>query len=211
MTLEDLVDKRKDILFAEIGALIHDLGKLSKEFVEEKSQEGINYRFSHEEILRNRQEYSGFLPQVLKDILNTNLNINYNELKNIINSIPNNLSFIQKFGQFISKHDSGRNLFPIVLLTPPGADGIDSAIDKMVTNHDIAKQSKDHTYISTGFGYENQKIDSILPDTDNNSLTKIRNDYASKLAKILEILKNNPDDIQIWIKKREEPLTQQIT
>ncbi len=203
MALKDLIDKRKYVLFAEIGALIHDLGKLSKEFVEEKSQEGISFNFNHEKILNNTPEYNNFLPANLKNLLNSNLDIDYNRLKQRIANIPNNLTPISKFGQFISKHGSGRNLFPIVLLTPPGADGIDSAIDKMVAEkNQLVKQSKDYTFISTAFGYENKKIDLTLEDTNENSLTKIRNDYADKLANILEDLKNNSNNIQNWIQKK---------
>ncbi len=208
MDLKKLINDRRDVLFAEIGALIHDLGKLSREFVEEKSQEGISFNFDHEDILKNRSEYNNFLPANLKNLLNSNLGINYNQMKQKVINIPRNLNSISKFGQFISKHGSGKNLFPIVLLTPPGADGIDSAIDKMVTNHKFAQQSKDHVYISTAFGYENQKIDLNLSDTDEKSLTKIRNEYADKLAKILENLKNNSNSVQDWIKEREKLLNE---
>ncbi len=69
MGLNELIESRNDILFAEIGALIHDLGKLSKEFVEEKSEEGNYENFEHYLIVQqikahfiNRQSnyYSNF-------------------------------------------------------------------------------------------------------------------------------------------------------
>lgn len=207
MSLENLINKRKDILFAEIGALIHDLGKLSKEFVESKSEDGNCSWFRHEDILKNNTNYQNFLTSSLKTFLNQTYS--FQNLKNVITSYPNNITPVQKIGQFISKHDNGRNLFPIVILTPPGADGIDSAIDKMVADVSQSKQSKDNVYISTAFGYEKEKIDLNLANTDNNSLTKIREDYANKLADILHDL-NNTDfsntNLEIWIYQREKLL-----
>lgn len=55
MNLKKLIEHRNDILFAEIGALIHDLGKLSNEFVEgkddseEKDNDNVK-KFRHEKI-----------------------------------------------------------------------------------------------------------------------------------------------------------------
>ncbi len=298
MALKDLIDKRKDILFAEIGALIHDLGKLSKEFVEGKDdyeeQDNDNVKkFRHEKVFINLDvikksfENNQFLIKLVGLIVKKEPLKRLNNLKDKINQISsatvtaNHLpqwakndqdlkkigsvtkevldNFIQQLSDnttFLKYHYMKSQFFvlsnnlleqvyaiqigieegktwPMVLLplqhhrndkkafgfditnlpqemklilAPDGADGIDSAIDKMVTNHEIAKQSKNHTYVSTAFGYENQKIDLTLPDTDEKSLTRIRNNYADKLANILENLKNNSDNIQNWIQKREDLL-----
>ncbi|WP_022854097.1 CRISPR-associated protein Csx11 [Thermodesulfatator atlanticus] len=302
MALKDLVDKRKDVLFAEIGALIHDLGKLSKEFVEgkddyeEKDKDNVK-KFRHEKIyvdldvllntgtitLTNNNFIRKLLDLIvkkeplkrliqLKDKINQisseivtandlpqwakndsilkNLDgVSKRDLDNFIQQLSDNTTFLKYSyikSQFfvlpnnlleqvyaiqigieegktwpmvllpLQHHRSDKKAFGFditnlpqemkLILAPDGADGIDSAIDKMVTNHDIAKQSKDYTYISTAFGYENKKIDLTLEDTDENSPTKIRNEYANKLADILEDLKNNSDNIQNWINKRKELL-----
>ena len=295
MALKDLIDKRKDVLFAEIGALIHDLGKLSKEFVEgkddhdEKDNDNVK-KFRHEKIyvdldalmnagsiilpnnnfikrlfqlLKNNKALDRFLklqgkinsitknnfsaldmPQWAKNDpdLRKLGSVSKGDLDNFIQQLSENSAFLKYYYMkslfFVLPNNLLKQVYsilietwPMVLLSlqhhrndkkafgfditnlpqkiklilaPDGTDGIDSAIDKMVTNHNAAKQSKDHTYISTVFGYENQKIDLTLPDTDNNSLTRIRNNYADKLASILEEIKNNPQDIQKWIEKREE-------
>ncbi|SNR89526.1 CRISPR-associated protein Csx11 [Desulfurobacterium atlanticum] len=314
MALKDLIDKRKDVLFAEIGALIHDLGKLSKEFVEyyvestdpktwkedlhsktifpshltcidellerifcqynkgnydiverellnvikTKLEKALNLRFDTNDsflkevekrlkiqkkgkvksfaelksaLTHKGKKYSDqgkgekldeLLDQVFKPLIYMeNLKKGVKEVGNffendfsIINTALCNILNNENIAisNFIAEHHFKTcisNTISLILAEKDGADGIDSAIDKMVTNHKIAKQSKNYTYISTAFGYENQKIDLTLPDTDDKSLTRIRNDYADKLANILENLKdieNDPDKIQNWINKREELL-----
>jgi len=262
MALKDLIDKRKDVLFAEIGALIHDLGKLSKEFVIQTTDGSIydhslilgrDYRNN---ILESYGKSDEDLERIIRQLNDLGENLSSKKINEILENeltpylnglsrrkkgrrledfllllkskfsnftVQNRLDFLSSIktieslylSDFISKHH-GNEKFNYERLTDfdkryldlfrIAADGIDSAIDKMVTNHKLAKQSKDHTYISTAFGYENKKIDLTLPDTNENSLTRIRNNYADKLANILEDLKNNPNDIQNWVQKREELL-----
>ncbi|SDN71698.1 CRISPR-associated protein, Csx11 family [Desulfonauticus submarinus] len=220
MGLKELIEKRNDILFAEIGALIHDLGKLSKEFVESKTEDGNYNWFRHEEILKNNNTYNSFLPNKLKQIFEYKKDNQpyYKELKDSIDNIPTHVNgktlsiaeFLLK--QFISKHHSGNSLFPVNFLSSDskskGADSVDSAIDKMVSEeYEYVLQSKTHTYISTAFGYEFQKIDLDLSDIAENSLTTIRENYANKLTEILENLKNN-SKVENWIEKRDELLAE---
>ena len=291
MGLKELIEKRNDILFAEIGALIHDLGKLSKEFVEGKDdhieQDNDNVKkFRHEKVwidlsLITDCTNNQFLKRLLELILKREPLNRINQLKSKIystgkssftaNDLPNwakNDSTLKNLGSilksdlesFVSKLFENttflkyhymknsffvlnelvlKNIFKIkifnnwsvsllpiqhhrndkkvwnydkrnlpdkmkLILAPYGADGIDSAVDKMVADVLQSKQSKEKTYISTAFGYESQKIDLNLVDTDPNSLTNIRKNYADKLAKILENLKNNPSDIKKWIEERSE-------
>ncbi len=324
MSLNDLIDKRKDILFAEIGALIHDLGKLSKEFVESKSENGNYNMFVHSLITHELQNlmrgemdfFSNFLSLTnnqcniqslskiyhlactielirikdidVSDILNqaisdynsgsfsnnfaqayidrsslsqnekevikkrlpkrskivdcnnfnnyinieNNSNLNIDYLLTLLKKIKISLDpkiivnehFLKKcfLINFIALHHNKYiiikepNLLPysIWLLEASnknkGADGIDSAIDKMVADVSQSKQSKDNVYISTAFGYEREKIDLNLSDTDEKSLAKIREDYANKLADILNTLKDkdfsNNGDLEIWVSKRDELL-----
>jgi len=200
MNVERLIEHRSGLLFAEIGALVHDLGKLSEEFVGSKSEDQ-NYKwFKHEDILKYQNFLSDQLVNFLKDKTNSIMQIFdtlYGEIKKISVNFPKDKNKISFYGQFISKHDSGQKLFPIDLLTPPGADGVDSGIDKMIAESGLTKQRKEHTYIATAFGYEKEKI--ILDD-----LKSIRDHYADKLYNILMELKNNPDNIQNWINQRKE-------
>jgi len=61
----DTVSRHRDaILLAEIGALIHDLGKLSAEFIDYHAQ-GVDQRWDHELILRRRtRELYDLFPNV---------------------------------------------------------------------------------------------------------------------------------------------------
>ena len=51
--LKILQNNRDKILLAEIGALIHDLGKLSEDFVKQMSRD-ICFNFDHEKILKDK-------------------------------------------------------------------------------------------------------------------------------------------------------------
>jgi len=261
MSLKDLIEKRKDVLFAEIGALIHDLGKLSKEFIQQTTEGSI---FDHSLILgrdfrnnlierygKNNDELDRIIQRInnlknelsakkIYEILNEEIgefleglskkqkkkrfdsflillrskfsSENFNKLhflENFIFTINNELV---TFGDIISKHHI-QNMNQQILKIFKSSDGVDSGIDKMVAeNASYPKQSKDHTYISTAFGCEKEKIDLNADDSNENYLTKIRTDYANKLASILDELKdedfssNENKNVKTWINKREELL-----
>jgi len=202
LNIKGLLENRAAILFAEIGALIHDLGKLSEEFVRSMSTDDVVFNsFKHEEILKESNFYKFFISDIFKSFLQDEntlitqvIKLFYDKERNKLTSSVNRISF---FGQFISKHASGKNLFPIYYLSPPGTDGVDSGIDKMVAEVDEAKQRKDFTYIATAFGYEKKKIAL-------DRLKHIRNKYAKELHEILTEIQNNQNDIQTWIEKRRE-------
>ncbi len=264
MNLKNLIDKRKDILFAEIGALIHDLGKLSKEFGLQATEDNFDFFYDHSLIFgRDYQNASqeqfyninnNELEQLIEDVNNkvnngtfttfkevreyiknqvpeitsnnqanrfiVLLQSKYSRLDNLstLKHITENLSIIGSpvtVADLISKHHrketfnnlNGNSKRIIELLI--NADGIDSAVDKMVADVSLSKQLKDYTYISTAFGCEKEKIDLNLADTDKNSLTKIREIYANKLADILNDLKNkncSNTNLESWISQRKELL-----
>ena len=116
MNVERLIEHRSGLLFAEIGALVHDLGKLSEEFVGSKSEDQ-NYKwFKHEDILKYQNFLSDQLVNFLKDKTNSIMQIFdtlYGEIKKISVNFPKDKNKISFYGQFISKHDSGQKLFPI--------------------------------------------------------------------------------------------------
>ena len=159
--MKKLMEHRDAILCAEIGALIHDLGKLSEEFISEKSPEnplGID-----------RDEHGKWVfkwhPN-LENLLDINIEILDKQisLKNIV-----------------KKHHS-RNIRrgSLISLFKRDADGIDSGIDKGAVSN-TNKQRINHTYISTTFGYEFKKI-----DINSEQLKKHREKFVQKLEAILE-------------------------
>ena len=70
--LDKLIENRDAILLAEIGALIHDLGKLHKTFVEQHAEECTSdKKYDHGNVLdedAKRDEELGSLAKSLKEI-----------------------------------------------------------------------------------------------------------------------------------------------
>ncbi len=126
MGLKELIEKRNDILFAEIGALIHDLGKLSKEFVKQMTLHshyvpyehhliiGRDFKYINSELNKanlTNQELNNVLQQ-LKKIDKKNFSINEFEkilkriqkTNNYLNSLPSKSQkskFINRFLSFL--------------------------------------------------------------------------------------------------------------
>ena len=269
MDLKKLTDKRKDILFAEMGALLHDLGKLSKEFVLQATENNFDFFYEHSLIFARdylNTSQSQFynlndneLMQLIDDI-NNKINNGfflsyklYNQIKQYIRRTLRNITSNNQAERFItllqskysklddlsilkhitenliisassvsvadliSKHHNKEKYNKLnstannILELLKKNDGLDSGIDKMVAeNASYSKQSKDHTYISTAFGYEKEKIELDLSDTDENSLTKIRTNYANTLANILNELKDKDfssnEHFETWIEQRNKLL-----
>ena len=67
-----------------------------------------------------------------------------------------------------------------ILRAPAGCDGVDSGVDKGIVSNKAKQPSIDKTYIATAFGYEK---DGKINTSD---LEDIRNDYAVKLANLLQ-------------------------
>ena len=186
--LKKLMEHRDAILLAEIGALIHDLGKLSEEFIKQMCKD-IYFKFSHEGILGEKYGYfwtSAKLVEILKNKDNKGkflidlMNKFFDYLKGNVTNFPNNLQKMQTFGEFIAKHaDRGTKLF-FPYLFQFTSDIIDSGIDKGAVIN-VNKQSESHTYISTPFGYESKKI-----NINSQQLKQRREKFIQKLEAILE-------------------------
>jgi len=182
--LDVLVQHRDAILLAEIGALIHDLGKLSKEFVTFQSAEcAKNPNYSpwcqedpHMEFLKPK--YKDFVPDQLLDALANKgfqnlLKIELGELK----QSP------QDLGRFIAIHTRKKTGIGLITLIAE-CDGIDSGVDKGALPREGSKQSLDDTRISTAFGYEKSR------QINTDELRKSRHDYAQVLADVLSQIKD---------------------
>jgi len=183
--LNKLIEHRDTILLAEIGALIHDLGKLSEEFISSKSRENpLNIKDEHAKWIF--KWYSS-----LETLLDKNIKILDKQI------LIRNL---------IKKHHSGNG--DLLKLFQRAADGIDSGIDKGAVTDTKNKQSIDHTYISTPFGYEFEKI-----DINSKQLKQYRDEFIQKLKTILDRIqkllskyKNKIIPAEEWINPRDELL-----
>jgi len=191
MTLSNIEDHKHAnlILLAEIGALIHDIGKLSCEFILQQSIECYDdktccqeCKFLHGNILK----INGFLNPPLISLLEkmewrTALkNNNLRELKNP----PYHL------GDFISSHH-GKSRPEVGLLTLiRQCDRIDSGVDKGMLKQS-AKQSCFGTYSATAFGYE-QRL-PIFRHYDRLEIA--RNEWAAKLYNSLENIINENSNL----------------
>jgi len=93
----------------------------------------------------------------------------------------------------------------LITLFKRSADGIDSGVDKGAVS-DTNKQTINHTYISTPFGYEFEKI-----DINSKKLEQYRNEFIQKLKTILDqiqklLSKYNVIPAEEWINPRDELL-----
>lgn len=185
--LDKLKEYRDTILLAEIGALIHDIGKLSEEFVEhqskDKKKEAKKNGFPHHLILKRmtRKYHSYKKSKRTKTLLENEDRIHDNflpnKLINLLNKSDLEIPSIGKcnLGDFIEQHHKpfwGQMKIPVRFLTTPGCDSIDSGIDKGAP---IRKQKLNETYISTPYGYEKGRI----------ALNRLK-DYRFKFCKVLE-------------------------
>ena len=164
-----LDDYKNTIFLAEIGVLIHDLGKLSEEFVKSKGKNG-SAKDKHTKILNQHPD--------LKAVLSSD------EIKKLLIQpffIENNQTCDLSLDRLISKHhDKVENspiyYYKLLAAGRGGCDGVDSGVDK---GNPISQQVSTGTYISTAFGYEKRKIQI-------NNLNKQRNNFCSFLKKQFE-------------------------
>ncbi|MEN6552682.1 MAG: CRISPR-associated protein Csx11 [Methanobacterium sp.] len=185
------------ILLSEIYSLLHDLGKLSKEFIVRQSKECSDskkeyntcYKFKHEKIFSESNDefdYSEFLSssfkeiiskEVFKDILNTD--IRTNTIK---------LIFSEKLAgpkEIISEHHDGKPGKRLIELLI-NIDRLDSGVDKGILQN-MGKQSIECTKTSTSFGHE-KKINI-------EDLKMSRENLCNELATYFEEISEKPDNI----------------
>ena len=187
--LQKVEDHRDLILLAEIGALLHDLGKLSKEFVIQQSKECFDSNksccdacnFDHLMIFKGNKpqfDYSNFLGN------NFNNSISNKNLSNILNKDirnENRYLFNQKLNdmkQIIEKHENNKSGIGLIKLLA-SIDGLDSGVDKG-TLHDNGKQPKGDTHRATSFGYETT--------IDVSKLEQIRDHLCMRLTVDLDTI-----------------------
>lgn len=179
--LQALVKHRDAILLAEIGALIHDLGKLSEEFVSSKSVENtLNIEKD-----KHAKWFFDWYPE-FENLLDINVKIMDKQIlvKNII-----------------KKHHGGNG--SLLSIFSRAADGVDSGVDKGAVTNRVNKQSELHTYISTPFGYEFEKI-----DISSKQLKQFREKFINRLVEILENIQKSKSNTTLtaeeWTNLREE-------
>lgn len=158
--LDQLQTSQEEILKGEVGALVHDIGKLDPRFLKSKS-DGGGVGFDHEKIKD-------------ENVVSNNL-IN---LFDSINVIIKNENI--KLLDLIQEHNK-RNHQNKLISTLSKCDGIDSGDDKGVVRK---KQSIKNTVIVSAFGREKSKIDlncldNYLRELDKD-LTEIFNLYSSR-------------------------------
>jgi CRISPR-associated Csx11 family protein len=141
------------ILLGEIGALIHDLGKLSEEFIIQQSKECFNDRtcclecdFDHENILN----ITGFFDPVFIITLKDR---KWNRLLKS-NTVTKLKQAPMHLGHFIPGHANLRSGIGLLALVTR-CDQVDSGVDKGALQSS-AKQSRSATYMASAFGYEQE-------------------------------------------------------
>jgi len=160
--LSKIKDNKDAILIGEIAALLHDIGKSDKRFIQRQSIEGGD-NFKHADIKDEE-----ILPQSLIDLMNDN---------DAFSKKVNNESFT--LFDIITKHHN-RNDESIVIKTIIQCDNMDSADDKGIVRR---KQPVENTIIATPFGFKEEKIDldclEKRKDDLSNSLENLFNDYLN--------------------------------
>lgn len=176
--LEVLAQHRDAILLAEIGALLHDLGKLDSRFIIQMSADRPSSfkRYEHEKILKDLPQLKNLLSdKVFTDTLA--------DLGNIVQGLapPTRRSELS-LDRIISKHHddvkgSPIGYYKLIAASTCGVDGVDSGIDKGTVSSE-AKQTRANTYIATTFGFEGKCIDAT------------KNDLGPFQQKLVQILKS---------------------
>lgn len=159
-SLEVLEDKGDALLLAEVIAMLHDLGKLSSQFIDQMSchPSQQSQQFEHEKAVLQ----SGFVDNEFMNVLKKQ------RLRNQLRwSEISNCEQIGQLCDLILHHDStNHSSFLVRLLNR--CDGADSGADKGTTRQaglpQEAKQPSDKTFIANAFGSEQQRIDGTALD-----------------------------------------------
>jgi len=212
--IEKLKKYRSAIIYGEIGALIHDLGKLNDYFVKKQSLEGEKdsrlQEYDHGDILEydsdERHEYFSDdeilkeKAEKLKKTLKNNIEVTYNDKSSDL------YSFIRDHHKNLSE----QNAF-IQLLS--SSDAFDSEKDR---GNASDKQSICRTYYSNAFGHEreievnykaerNAVYDYILDILDTCDINEIKtkrkvflNNLRKSFSKALGMTARAANDVSLW-------------
>jgi CRISPR-associated Csx11 family protein len=158
--IENIKNKRDNILLGEIGALLHDIGKCYPDFIGKNSVENTPQNFVHSKI---------------DDFLNSNF-IDLIKNDNFKIKINNNETDIYSL---ITEHHNNKNSNPFIQEIQ-ACDRMDSSDDKGIVRK---KQAKNETIITSPFGFPKEKIDlqclkKRLDDLQSN-LTGLFQNYTT--------------------------------
>lgn len=171
--LKIVEENRVPILLAEIGAYLHDLGKATKDFIEGNSKEAGNQRPSHTPPKLFPDELRKILSEVKIDVLNEKASI---------------MDFIEHHHN--RELETVPKLVALISAVNNGFDGIDSGVDKGKVE---SKQSKEHTFISSAFGFENYKIEI-------DEIDRIKEEMYRKIEEHLTRFQKSSNDIETLYK-----------
>ena len=152
----------EQILLSEIGALIHDIGKLNKFFVEKKSSEHLNGDYHHANILEyeSKQNSKFFVSESLGKKAKTLENILKNEKVYYNSQSKGDKSDLYSF---LECHHKPNNNFTKLL---KASDSFDSDEDR---GNASDEQSISATYQSNAFGFE-RNVDLSIYETERNKI-----------------------------------------
>lgn len=175
--LSKIKDNKDAILIGEIAALLHDIGKYDKRFIQTNSLEKVVKKFKHANI-----ESENIIPQSLIDKMKDNA----------FSKEINNESF-SLFDIITKHHDRYDN--SIIIKTIIQCDNMDSADDKGIVRR---KQRDKNTIIATPFGIKEEKIDldclEKRKDDLSDSLKALFSEYLNKNNLKIESFRNGIRD-----------------
>lgn len=147
-TIKKLQNNRSAILFIELAGLLHDIGKLSKDFLEYRRKwhddpNGYDNDPHDHDFLNNDTSLKSLIPSVFKD------------------TIPNDILGEKDFSieRAVHRHVNPTELMNITRMLK-AADGIDAAIDR--NNPLFSAEQKIDIYRSNVFGHEKDRCVDIL-------------------------------------------------
>ncbi len=135
--LEEIKDNREPILFGEIGALLHDLGKYHPKFIESKAA-NITLKFEHQKI----DEILGKNSEIIKFLNKSKIKINDKETK---------VYDIIRYHHFDQNNGFQNDIVDAFIF----CDGKNSADDKGIVRE---KQPINKTIIASPFGFKKERI-----------------------------------------------------
>lgn len=173
--ISNITQNQTLILSAEIGALMHDLGKLSEEFVDQMSVDRttVSAGYHHQKILTTQwlRIHPNFVPSSLI------LAMNDSQWKEKLRVPIKGAAQTERLERIITLHQESKSQVTLIRAVV-NCDRADSGVDKAIPG---AKQFRNQTYISNVFGYERTGH-----PIDLGSLVRIRDTVCQKLAKDLQ-------------------------
>lgn len=194
--LDDLKQHGDQVLLAEVGALLHDLGKLSSQFVDQMSvsPSATTEGFEHENAVEKINEFVD--AQFLNALKSTKLR---NRLRT--DKIPNNEQIGQVLDLILHHDKSKHSAFLVRLLNR--CDGADSGADKGTTRQaGLPKETKQpfaKTYNATAFGNETLEF-----RIKQNKLDSSRQNLSRQLGQALDGFLSDPQQMRFRILQLSE-------